>query len=351
MLMRLDQLFDVANGVAASALKIHNSYNESRVALIRPSNNQMGTIAGWVEIDDVPAAKVYPPETVFVSTNGEGSHTFSYVSDFDFVPNSDVCALIPKLPMSRVEKIFYASCITANRYRFSYGRKPKGERLKSLLLPETPPAWLVSSSRQLEETIDDYRGRAKSDQSQDREVIRKIDWGTFLLGELFDIRKGKRLTRVKMTAGNTPYVGASDKNNGITAWIGQDPIHSAGTITVAYDGSVGEAFYQHKDYWASDAVNVLYPNFEMTPEVALFIAAIIRREKYRFSYGRKWHLERMRESRISLPTTPDGTPDIGAMSAIVQSLPFSSAITPLRVNISAIKTQAVDFREGAEDEI
>ena len=38
--------------------------------------------------------------------------------------------------MSLEEKLFYAVCITKNRYRFSYGRKPKGKRLKSLVLPK-----------------------------------------------------------------------------------------------------------------------------------------------------------------------------------------------------------------------
>ena len=52
----------------------------------------------------------------------------------ELVPNSDVSVLIPKIDMSIEEKMYYAVCITNNRYRFSYGRKPKGKRLKSLLL-------------------------------------------------------------------------------------------------------------------------------------------------------------------------------------------------------------------------
>ena len=34
------------------------------------------------------------------------------------------------------EKLFYAQCITANRYLFSYGRKPKGKKLKSIKIPD-----------------------------------------------------------------------------------------------------------------------------------------------------------------------------------------------------------------------
>ena len=37
------------------------------------------------------------------------------------------------------EKLAFALHITANRFRFSYGRKPKGDRLKSVLLPSAMP--------------------------------------------------------------------------------------------------------------------------------------------------------------------------------------------------------------------
>ena len=37
--------------------------------------------------------------------------------------------------MPLFEKIFYAYCISINRFKFSYGRKPKGERLENIMLP------------------------------------------------------------------------------------------------------------------------------------------------------------------------------------------------------------------------
>jgi hypothetical protein len=73
--------------------------------------------------------------TLFVSTNGEGSHTYSYVSTERFVPNSDVSVLLPKVDMPLEVKMYYARCITANRYLFSYGRKPKGDKLKNIIVP------------------------------------------------------------------------------------------------------------------------------------------------------------------------------------------------------------------------
>ena len=128
------------------------------------------------------------------------------------------------------------------------------------------------------------------------------DWKRFYLGRLFDIRKGKRLTAADQEDGDNIYIGAIDSNNGVANHIGQPPIHEGNTISLSYNGSVGEAFYQPEPYWATDDVNALYPKFDdFNQYIGLFMAATIRQEKYRFSYGRKWTLENMKATDICLP--------------------------------------------------
>lgn len=128
------------------------------------------------------------------------------------------------------------------------------------------------------------------------------DWKRFYLGRLFDIKKGKRLTAEDQEAGNNLYIGAIDSNNGVANHIGQEPIHEGNTISLSYNGSVGEAFYQAEPYWATDDVNALYSKYEGFNEfIGLFMVATIRQEKYRFSYGRKWTLENMNNTDICLP--------------------------------------------------
>ena len=160
----------------------------------------------------------------------------------------------------------------------------------------------------------------------------KHGWKAFKLSDLFEIKKGKRLTKADQTEGNTPYIGAIDSNNGVSGYIGQRPIHKGGTISVSYNGSVAEAFYQPKPYWATDDVNVLYPKgFKLTPATALFICTVIRLEKYRFNYGRKWHLDRMRETVIKLPVTKSGELDLAGMENYIKILPYSSQINTTEI--------------------
>lgn len=140
----LENLFFIKNGLASSeVIRRKTKESENWIPYIRPSYRQETSIDAYVNRNLIPEEKMFPSGTLYVSTDGQGSHTFSYVSTFDFVPNSNVSVLIPKRKMSLQEKLFYAQCITGNRYKFSYGRKPKGERLKTVLLPEYPPKYVL----------------------------------------------------------------------------------------------------------------------------------------------------------------------------------------------------------------
>lgn len=131
----LNNLFEIKNGIAATGLNIKENRFSGCIAYIRPASTNARIIRGFLNRSAMDEKHIYPTESLFVSTNGEGSHSYSYVSIEDFVPNSDVSVLIPKSKMSLELKLFYAKCITSNRYLFSYGRKPKGKRLAGLLLP------------------------------------------------------------------------------------------------------------------------------------------------------------------------------------------------------------------------
>lgn len=144
-------------------------------------------------------------------------------------------------------------------------------------------------------------------------------WKWFRYDEIFDIKKGKRLTKENMTEGNIRYIGAIDSNNGLSAFIGNDSqLHQGNTITISYNGSIGYAFYQDKEFWATDDVNVLYPKFLLNRYIAMFLCHLIEREQYRFCYGRKWDLEAMNKSKIKLPVTQEGTPDWKYMEDFVK---------------------------------
>lgn len=142
--VKLIDLFAPTNGIASFQVKRYPvKFDDAYLPYIRPSNKQETSIDAFVRKDTIDDKYVFPKGTLYVSTDGQGSHTFAYVSVSDFVPNSNVTVLTPKREMGLKEKLYYAYCITRNRYKFAYARKPKGNRLKSIMLPEYPPKYVV----------------------------------------------------------------------------------------------------------------------------------------------------------------------------------------------------------------
>lgn len=281
---------------------------------------------------------IIPPDfmTVYnnaLTLNNSGSVGYCFYHPYDFVA-SDHCTIIKILDTSFTLNIYIAlflkPIIEAMKVKYNFAREISDERLgkEKINLPISDtgsPDWgfMESYIKKTSEQINYDKPFPKRKKSNE---INPTDWHEFPLSFLFTIKKGKRLTKEEFIEGNTPFIGAIDSNNGYREFIGQEPIHSENTITVNYNGSVAEAFYQSSPFWASDDVNVLYPKFKMNQYNALFITSIIKLEKFRFNYGRKWNLDRMNISKIKLPIDKKGNPDYEFMETYIKSLPYSDSM-------------------------
>lgn len=315
---KISELFDLTYGHSLELNRLTPSEGPDAVNFVGRAARNNGVTAKVRQIPDLAPA---PAGTVTVALGGQGGAGVAFLQPYPYYCGRDVMILTPKREMSEQEILWWITCITANRFRFGFGRQAN-RTLKDLVLPAAVPAWVASSD------ADRYRGAESPALITTQALSDFTAWGTFALQDLFEIRKGQRLTKANMLPGDTPYVGASETENGVTARIGQIPIHEGGTISVSYNGSVAEAFFQPEPFWATDDVNVLYPrDFTLSPATALFVCTVIRLEKYRFNYGRKWHLDRMRESVIRLPVTPLGGVDWAYMETFISSLPYSSRIS------------------------
>lgn len=315
---KLSEIFDVRYGQSLELNRLRLVDAEHGIAFVSRKKRDNG-ISAFVEAveGEIPGK----PGELTVALGGAGGPLSTFLQERPFYTGRDVAILTNKLALATPLLLYYCACITANAYRYGFGRQAN-RTLKDILLPspEDAPEWVFGEDVTRFNGADSPRSSAGVPLKLDSN-----DWQRFRLGQLFDLKKGKRLTKADMVKGDVPYIGAIDKNNGVAALVDRS-IHPGGTITVPYDGSIGEAFYQPHPYWCSDAVNVLYPKLPMSPPVALFVAALIRKERYRFNYGRKWHLERMESSEIRLPVRPDGTPDWAFMESYIGTLPYSSQV-------------------------
>lgn len=316
---KISDLFTLDYGHSLELNRLEQSNASNAVNFVGRAARNNGVTA---RVTPLPGVVPTPAGTITVALNGQGGAGVAFLQPFPFYSGFHIMVLTPKRFMTEQEKLWWVMCITANRFRFGFGRQAN-RTLKDLNLPplKDMPAWVTTTG------TDSFKGAELPASENKVELSDTTNWKPFTLQDLFDIKKGQRLTKANMRHGKLPYIGASDTSNGVTSRIGQKPIHLGGTISVSYNGSVAEAFYQPVPYWATDDVNVLYPKgFKLTPARALFLCTVIRLEKYRFNYGRKWHLERMRESAIKLPVTLTGEPDWNYLERYIKALPYSSQI-------------------------
>lgn len=315
-LVRLDSLFDVKYGHSLELNRLVQTDKTDGIAFVSRKSGDNG-IDCYVE--KIQGVEPNPAGDLTCALGGSVLSTF--LQERPYYTAFHIACLKPNIYLSKSQLLYYAACITANRYKYSYGRQAN-KTLKELLIPsiDSLPDWVNQTPVDLPDDTKLPFFNTKSP------LLETSKWKPFLYKDLFIIKKGQRLTKAEMTEGGTPYIGSSDGNNGLTALIGQQPLHEGNTISLSYNGSVGEAFYQPKDFWATDDVNVLYPRFKINSAIALFICTLIRKEKYCYNYGRKWTLEKMNKSTIKLPVKHDGSPDFNFMENYIKSLPCSSQI-------------------------
>ena len=185
----------------------------------------------------------------------------------------------------------------------------------------------------------------------------KIDiskWKPFAIEKLFTVVKGTRLTKANMRDGDVRFIGASAINNGVTSHIAnKEKLHPANTITITYNGSVGEAFYQDKEFWASDDVNVLYSKFEMNRYTALFIIPLLKSAGRKYAFIDKWKKETMEKDSIMLPVDQTGNPDFIYMESYMRNLEstVSSSLIALRSAKNSKKFDSVHTNEWSDFKI
>jgi len=318
-LTKLSNLFDIKYGVnlELNALEENEKRTENFIPFVSRTENNNG-VSAFVKLD--PKIRPIAKNTLTVAAGGSVLSTF--LQPFDYYSGRDLYFLTPKKEMAERELIFYALCIKKNKYKYNYGRQAN-KTLKDLMVPLDVP--LVFLELEVEELNDKPIYGKKI-------PLGIENWKWFEYPDVFDLQKGHYNNRPELDPNGVPFVSATENSNGITDFVTKNgtKIFSGKSITVTNDGSIGNAFYQENDFTCSHSVNVIKIakkfNKELNQYIALFLIPLIQKERFRFNYGFKWRIERMRESKIKLPADSSGNPDWQFMEDYIKSLPYSAAI-------------------------
>lgn len=317
MMIELQDIFDIQYGNKFDLNKL--DLDPLGVPFVSRTSRNNGISA---RVKELPGVKMMPAGSISVSLGGTKLLS-SFVQDVPFYTAQNVAVLTPKISLTIQEKLYICLCIERNRFKYSAFGREANRTIKTLKIPSPTecPNWVHSID------TNKYSGKNTAVSAVNTPTIDVREWIDFRYDSLFSIERG-RGPRIKDLdgTGEIPFITSTDKNNGVSGFTTMSAMHSGNTISVNRNGSVAEAFYQPVPFCSTEDVHVFRPKFDMNKYTAMFLITLIKLEKYRYNYGRKWGIARMNNSVIKLPCDGFGAPDWEYMENYIKTIKFSGRI-------------------------
>lgn len=169
-------------------------------------------------------------------------------------------------------------------------------------------------------------------------------WKWFQIGELFDrFEAGKGHDTLLDDGDDCLYLGAKKSDNGVmrTCAANESMLQKGNCIVFICNGagSVGCANYMDKPFIATTDLVLGYAEW-LNQKTGLFVATVLCKERFKYSFGRKWKTH-VRSTEIKLPAAIDGKPDWRWMESYIDSL-HSKSLTTGNVKGSNSCSLAID---------
>src|SRR5687767_11437266 len=137
---KISDLFRLEYGHSLELNRLDQSDAPDSINFVSRAARNNGVTARVKPIPNLPPS---PAGTLTVALNGQGGAGVAFLQPFPYYSGFHVMVLTPRKQMSEQERLWWATCITANRFRFGFGRQAN-RTLKDLKLPDakTTPAWV-----------------------------------------------------------------------------------------------------------------------------------------------------------------------------------------------------------------
>ena len=260
-----------------------------------------------------------------------GSVGSTFYQQFEFVASDHVTALKSE-NADKYAYLFLSTVVKRLEEKYSFNREINDTRIKreKVILPadkEGNPNFQYMS---------DFVKKLELDKAQEvleyiyiyirvknilEEKVCEISWKDFWIEDVCEIKSGVRLTKANQEIGLRPFVGASDSDNGVTAFVSnKNKSLDVNVLGVNYNGSVVENFYHPYEAIFSDDVKRLKWKDEIygNKYTYLFLKQMILSQKIKYAYGYKFNGERMKRQKIMLPVAETGLQDYDYMTSYMQ---------------------------------
>lgn len=265
---------------------------------------------------------------VFIQLGAGSAGYVNYIPDYFIGMNGKtLCGYIDGIMNPKIG-LFLETILCKERPKYSFGRSWTGDRLKETTIKLPVDSQGCPDWKFMEDYITSINHKpitTKNRGGYESPTLGTTNWQEYKIKDLFDIKAGLYHYPEEYTDGKTPYISASNTNNGIAQNISLEPDFNGNCIVT---GKVGcTAFYQPQNFCATSDVNIFIPkNFALNKYISLFLVTIINKsENYKWSYGRQCRVGDCKEIIIKLPTK-NNKPDWEFMENYIKSLPYGDRI-------------------------
>lgn len=175
-------------------------------------------------------------------------------------------------------------------------------------------------------------------------------WNKFLLDDIIDdIYKGKAYRKSDLKYGEIcegkviNYVTRTDKYNGIDSIICNScfsGIEKGNAITIG--DTTSTIFYQENDFICGDHIVVIRAKW-LNKLTGLYICTLLKKEKFKYSYGRAFNIDNIRKVTLYLPVDENNNIDWKIIEEFMNSMePIISAEIKKIIEVSEGNKNIID---------
>ena len=260
-----------------------------------------------------------------------GSVGSAFFHSYEFVA-SDHITKLKREGLDKYAYLFMIPIINRLSEKYGFNREINDERIKreKIILPANEDgqpdfAFMSSFMQQIEKDILGTTLRYFADKQQvtPPHANDKIKWDTFYIRDIFTIENCKCSKVSGIKEGNTPYIGATNNNNGVMKFIErkEELITKGNCIVFICDGegSIGLSIYKHEDFVGTTTVKAgRCP--QLNRYIGMFITTVADTVRGKYNFGYKRNEKNLKKETLTLPVTPEGTPDWQYMESYMRHI-------------------------------
>lgn len=332
---RIGDIFDIYNGKGITQEEVEE--NAGRLTVVQSGEENNGVL-GYIDKAYCISMNYTFTEEMCLTVARSGSAGFVSFQSYGCVVGDSAKILKLKSKEAEDEQVylFLRTVLMANKYKYTYGRKVTEDKYSNEIIA-LPTKDAVPDWNFMKQYMQSLKYKKLSTINKVGKNVNTTSWEQFRFGDyISDIYKGKALNKDDLLVADDcdksiRYITRTGDNNGCELLAKYENIESQFVETgnaITIGDTTATCFYQEEVFITGDHMVVVRADW-LNKYTGLFIVTLLTNEQYKYSYGRAYLMDRIKDTMLKLPATQkEGkmVPDWEYMENYIKSLPYGDRL-------------------------